>query len=144
MSDEQLTVPLTAATAAGSAGATRSRVHEVGGVALFLALWLPMDMRELRVRQRETLEWDASIRRWMNGVERFAASGEKVDAFVFSGAPASFQRWGVEGTLKYFYERSDLLVKWSGDPDVAQATAGKRVAWLDWDGSRLEVRVKQE
>ena len=114
------------------------------GVALFLALWLPMDFRELRVRQRETLERDAAVRVWMNGVRRFAASGAKVDAFVFSGAPAGFQRWGVEGTLKYFYERGDLVIRWSGDPDVAQVTAGKRVALLDWDGSRLDVRVKQE
>ena len=43
---------------------------------------------------------------------------EKVDGFVFSGTPGGFHSWGVEGTLKYFYERSDLVVKPVGTKPV--------------------------
>ena len=106
-------------------------------LAVFLALWLPMDLRELRVRRRETLANAAEVRTWMNGVRAFAASGEKVDGFVYSGTPGGYNSWGIEGALKYFYERNDLVVKPEG-----QAVAG-RVARLVWDPwrKRLDISV---
>jgi hypothetical protein len=78
------------------------------------------------------------VRTWMNGVQAFAASHEKVDGFVYSGTPGGFHSWGVEGALKYFYERSDLVVKPAG-----QAISG-RVAWLTWDAGRkrLDISVR--
>jgi hypothetical protein len=113
-------------------------------LVLFLALWLPMDIHELRLRRRDTLANDDEVRTWMSGVRQFAAGKERVDAFVFSGAPAGFHQWGVEGALKYFYERNDLTVKASGDADVGAAMAGKRVALLHWDAGRkrLDIAVR--
>ncbi len=111
-----------------------------GAVVIFLALFLPMDLHELRIRQRETLSRDEEIRTWMNGVRKLAAGGERVDAFVFSGAPQGFQRWGVEGALKYLYERNDHKINAAGD---APAPAG-RVAILIWDAlrKRLDISVR--
>jgi hypothetical protein len=113
-------------------------------VALFLALWLPMDIHELRLRRRETLTRDDQIRTWMNGVRRFAAGGERVDAYVFSGSPAGFQRWGVEGALKYFYERADLTVRSIDDAGVTSLMDTRRVALLTWDAGRkrLDIAVR--
>jgi hypothetical protein len=107
-------------------------------LAVFLALWLPMDLHELRVRRRETLANAVEVRTWMNGVRAFAASGEKVDGFVYAGTPGGWHSWGVEGALKYFYERNDLVVKPEG-----QAVAG-RVARLVWDPwrKRLDISVR--
>lgn len=113
-------------------------------MGLFLALWLPMDIHELRLRRRDTLARDDEVRAWMSGVRRFAASKEKVDGFVFSGAPAGFHQWGVEGALKYYYERNDLAVKAAGAPDADALMAGKRVALLTWDAGRkrLDITVR--
>ena len=113
-------------------------------LALFLALWLPMDIRELRQRQRETLARDDEIRTWMDGVRRFAASQEPVDVFVLSGSPSGFQRWGMEGTLKYFYERNNLIVRSLDDPDTAALMPMRRVALLTWDAGRkrLDIAVR--
>ena len=110
-------------------------------LALGVALWMPMNVHELRVRSRETLERDAEIRTWMSAVQRFADSGEKVDAFVYSGAPREFHQWGIEGALKYFYSRLGLVVKWSEDPAARELMATKRVALISWDGQRAEIRV---
>jgi hypothetical protein len=110
-------------------------------LALFLALWVPMDSRELRLRRRETLANDDEVRTWMSGVRRFAARGERVDAFVFSGTPAGFQDWGVAGALKYFYERGDLTVKDAGDPDAPALMETKRVALLKWDAGRKRLDI---
>ena len=110
-------------------------------LALFLALWLPMDSRELRLRRRETLANDDEVCTWMNGVRRFAAGGERVDAFVFSGTPAGFQHWGVEGALKYLYERGDLTVKEAGDAGAAALIKTRRVALLNWDAGRKRLDI---
>jgi hypothetical protein len=113
-------------------------------LALFLALWLPLDLHELRLRQRETLSRDDEIRTWMAGVGRFAAGGERVDAFVFSGAPAAFQRWGVEGALKYFYERNDLKIRSIDEGGENLMPQEQRIAILQWDAGRkrLDISVR--
>jgi hypothetical protein len=105
-------------------------------VAALVLLMLPLDYRELRRDSRDTLARDAAIRTWMNSVERFAAANPGVRAFVFSGAPAGFQRWGVEGALKYFYERNDLAIRAASDPDDAALRSSQRAAVLSWDPVR--------
>ncbi len=113
-------------------------------LGLFLALWLPMDLHEWRMRRRETLANDSQVRTWMDTVGRFAAGNQRVGAFVFSGAPEGFHQWGVEGTLKYYYERSDLTVKPIGDPDIAALMQSRPVALLNWDASlkRLDIVMR--
>ena len=114
-------------------------------VALFLALWLPMDIHELRVRQRETLSRDNEARIWVEGVRGFAAGGQPVDVFVLSGAPAKFQFWGMAGALKYFYKRDDLTI-WSIEESGAPPPMeNRRVVRLTWDfwRKRLYVTAQQ-
>jgi hypothetical protein len=103
-----------------------------------------MDLHELRLRRRETLANDDEVRTWMSAVRRFAAGKEQVDAFVFSGTPSGFHPWGVEGTLKYFYERNDLTVKPIDGPDTATLMQTKRVALLNWDAvrKRLDIAIR--
>lgn len=108
-------------------------------VALFLALWLPQDLHVLRVERRETLARDTQVRAWMTALGTFAKYGPPVEAFVFSGAPAGFERWGVEGALKYFYKRGDLRIYADGEPAATQALASSRVAIMTWDGAGLSV-----
>jgi hypothetical protein len=110
-------------------------------LAVFLALWLPMDLHELRVRRRDTLANDGEVRTWMGTVRGFAAGNPRVDAFVYSGTPGGFHQWGVEGALKYFYERNDLTVKRAGEADAAALMATRRVALLNWDAGRQRLDI---
>jgi hypothetical protein len=130
-------LPLTGLAIAltGAAEATSS-----GVLALLVLLLLPVDLRELRRNSRETLARDQGIRIWMNGVERFAAANPNIRTFVFSGTPEGFHRWGVEGALKYFYERNDLVTRYITDPDVASLHG----AILLWDAprQRLEIQMR--
>ena len=107
--------------------------------ALFLLLWLPRDLQVLRLDRRETLARDGQTRAWVTGVETFAKYGQPVEAFVFSGAPEGFHRWGVEGALAYVYRRDDLRVYATGQSAVPQVLASKRVALLEWDGASLSI-----
>jgi len=111
------------------------------GVVLFFLLWIPQDVHWFRLQRRETLARDAQIREWMTTLAAYAKSGERVDAFVFDGAPPGFARWGVEGAVKYLFHRLDAKVQSASD---AERPAG-RVALLRWDvaESRLHIETLQ-
>ena len=113
-------------------------------LALFFALWLPMDIHALRLQRRETLAQDAEVRSWVATAAKFAATRPQVDGFVFSGAPAGFQRWGVEGALRYLFDRNDLKVAYESEPAAAELLSRGKVAYLRWDFvmKRLTITVK--
>jgi len=118
-----------------------AEVASPAALGLFLALWLPMDVHELRLRRRETLAADNEVRTWVTTVRQFAASHEPVDVFVFSGTPAGFHQWGVEGALKYFYERNDLTIRSATEPEAAALRNTQRVAVLSWDQGRVRLDI---
>jgi hypothetical protein len=111
---------------------------QIAAAAALLA-WLPWDYQQMRVERRAKLAKDDEVRAWVGGLREFARRSPEIDAFVFSGAPAGFQRWGIEGAIKYFYRRGDLDIRWSEDPEAAQATRRERFAMLTWDGKKLEI-----
>jgi hypothetical protein len=113
-------------------------------IAVFFLLWLPMDLHELRAQRRETLAKDDEVREWVTTLERFAGTLPRVDAFIYSGAPAGFQRWGVEGALKYCFARGDLKIHSIDDPETPELRKSSHVAYLSWDGARrkLEITVR--
>ena len=108
----------------------------IAALAILVLLMLPLDYRELRRNSRETLTRDAGIRRWMDSAEDFAAAHPEVRTFLFSGAPANFQRWGIEGALKYFYRGEPLTVRSVNDPDAGALRSSQRAAVLSWDPGR--------
>ena len=101
-------------------------------------LWMPCNIYALRLHRRETLARDAQIRAWMEEVHRFAESREKVDTFVYEGAPEGFHSWGVAGALKYFYGRNDLVVLAGGTSEIP----GKRVALIQWDSGHRRATIR--
>ena len=63
---------------------------------------------------------------------------------MFSGQPAGFERWGVEGALKYLFDRRDLKIAYAGEPAAARLMRNGRVAVLEWDEGlkRLNITVR--
>jgi hypothetical protein len=111
-------------------------------LVLFVVLWFPMDIHAMRMQRRETLARDDQVRTWMAAVEDFADAHNQVDAFVFEGAPEGFNRWGIEGALHYFYQRSDLAVSQYDEPEAQQWMATRRVALIQWDAARRRADVR--
>jgi hypothetical protein len=105
-------------------------------------LWMPINIHEFRLRRREILARDFEIRTWMGAVQRFAESHEKASAFLFSGAPAGFHQWGIEGALKYFYPRPDLVIRSLDDPQAAKLMSSERVALIEWDAATRRAAVR--
>ena len=120
-----------------------AETSHVVSLALFFALWLPMDIHSLRMQRRETLAQDAEVRTWVTTAAKFAATRPQVNGFVFSGAPAGFERWGVEGALRYLFDRNDLKVAYEGEPAATELLSRGKVALLRWDFSmkRLSISI---
>jgi hypothetical protein len=121
-----------------------AEASHAASVALFLALWLPLDIHSLRLQRRETLAQDTEVRTWVATATRFTAARPQVDGFIFSGAPVGFQRWGIEGALKYLFDRNDLKIAYEGEPMAAGLLSHGKVAYLRWDSSmkRLTITVR--
>jgi hypothetical protein len=110
-------------------------------IGLFFLLWLPWDYRALHAAGRETLARDAQVRSWMGTLAAFTRNAPPLDAYVYSGTPEGFHRWGVEGALRYLVGPGDFKIAESGDPEAERLPAGARVALLNWDPPtrRLEI-----
>jgi len=110
------------------------RVWVLAGLLAFI----PLDLHSLRVERRATLAHDDEARTWVTTVAAFASTHPAVDDFVFSGKPAYFGRWGVEGAIKYCFDRYDAKVYALGEP----IPSGHRVALLTWGGNQLAISVR--
>jgi hypothetical protein len=128
-------------------------------VAAFFLLWLPLDYTALRNQRRATLARDDAVRVWMTTLAKYAATQPRTEAFVCSGAPEGFARWGVSGAIRYlfptanpeiysieesaasevFHRSTVALLTWQGNParlDIVSHTPGARdVAYLEMNGS---------
>jgi len=125
-------VPFTGLAVAISA-ADLTSVRARAAAAMLFLLWFPWDYYQMRVERRAKLAKDDEVRAWMTDLGRFAARSPETDSFVYAGAPAGFQHWGIEGALKYFYRRNDLDIHFVGDPEAAQTMRKEKFAMLTWD-----------
>jgi hypothetical protein len=115
----------------------RRRVQ--AAVAVLLAAWIPWNYGVMRRERRGKLARDAQSRAWVTTLGRFAADSPRIGDFVVSGAPAGFQRWGVEGAIRYFYPGVNPRIRWMGEKGALRLLAGDRFALLNWDGAALEI-----
>jgi hypothetical protein len=100
--------------------------------AVFLAVWLPWNYRDLRDYRRQKLAEDADSRDYVAQLQASAASLQGIPTFLYHGMPPSFPPWGVAGALRYLLP--DLNVKMYSMEDPAASVLMERpaVATLVW------------
>jgi len=118
---------------AGIAESTRPAV-----IAVFLLLWFPLDIRELRAQRRDKLARDDDARAWVATWNRYAAARQALtpvppDAVILSGAPFAFGLFGMEGAIKCTYRQGGLDMRYTDRPALPPDRA--RVAFLTWNSS---------
>jgi hypothetical protein len=111
-------------------------------VVLFFLACTPLDIHWLRLQRRSTLSRDDDARVWVGTVAAFAKTNPPVDSLWVEGTPEGFARWGVEGAVKYVFQRIDLKVSYIGNPEARTMERG-RVAILRWDGARHKLEITQ-
>jgi hypothetical protein len=120
-----------------------SGVAETAGpvpVALFLLLFVPLDLRELRTHRGATLALDNDVRAWVTGLRDFARTSPPLDGLVWSGEIPGFATWGVEGAARYVFHQPDLNVASADDAAGRDLLRHGRVAYIAWNpGARRPI-----
>jgi hypothetical protein len=102
-------------------------------VLVFLMLFAPLDLREMRTRRNITLALDDRIRGWVAPLRDLARSNLPVDAVLYSGQIPGFAHWGVEGAIKYLFHQDRLKIAYAGDPGAKDLLRLPRVAYVAWN-----------
>jgi hypothetical protein len=110
-------------------------------VAIFLLLFAPLDLRELRTRRNVTLAHDNDVRAWVSAVRDFAKSAPPPDAVVWNGRIPGFANWGVEGALYIVLHNGDLKIAYADDPRAAALLQLPHVAYVVWDAATHRATV---
>ncbi len=124
-------VPLIGAAIAISALAhPRHRVL----AAAFFAVWIPWNEYHLRLERRKKLALDDEIRSYVTTLATFARSHPNATVFVYDGAPAGFNRWGIEAVLRISYHRIGMRLIDAREPGAPV---------LHWDAARRTLTITE-
>ncbi len=122
-----------AALAIAFAGIAETR--HIALLALFFLLWLPLNLRELRIQRRETLARDDDARAWVTAWDRYARGNTPPDCVIYSGAPAGFGSWGIVGAVKCSYRQAPPDIQPAEQPVHPAGSDYGRVAFASWNNS---------
>lgn len=102
-------------------------------VAIFLLLFAPWDLHELRVRRNIALAHDNEVRGWVGAVADFARKSPHPNAVIRSGHISDFASWGMQGAIHYLLHDADLSIAEAGSPEAATLKARPSVAYVVWN-----------
>jgi hypothetical protein len=111
-------------------------------IAIFLVLWLPLDIHMIRVQRNQTLREDRDAREWITTFGKFAQNGPAATGFVYKGMPEGFHAWGVEGVVKYYCRAFNATIPSADSPEGAQLLRNGHVAVLNWDARRHRLEIQ--
>lgn len=103
-------------------------------IAAPLAIWLGFNYTEMREKRRATLAEAEETAAYVFSLADLARNGKDIDTMLVDSAPAGLRRWGVEGALRYTFDRDDLEMIYLEDSDHKEPRADATLAMLSWDG----------
>ncbi|MFN0100549.1 MAG: hypothetical protein ACKV2U_00520 [Bryobacteraceae bacterium] len=121
---------------AGLAVAMAALTERVGWkwIAAPLAIWLGFNYAEMRGKRRAALAEAEETAAYVHSLADLARNGKDIDTVLIDSAPAGLRRWGVEGALRYTFNRPDLEFIYLEDSDHKEPRAEATLAMLSWDG----------
>jgi hypothetical protein len=99
----------------------------------FFALWLPLDIQQLRADRRTMLAAAEESRPYFQDVVNFARTHRKPAALLYDGLPAGYHTWGVTGIFRCAFGDSVLEATYLHDPAAEQLMRAGSFAILMWD-----------
>ena len=131
-------VPLTAAALA--AGAFAAHFRAVWLLPL-LAIWVPWNIRELRIDRRATLAADDEARAYVRQLQHFGRTHRQPPPIVYENVPLHFAHWGVEAAVNIVYHRMDLEPYPVDSPHSAALWGREPLSYLYWNAPNQQLYV---
>jgi hypothetical protein len=115
-----------------AAGAIAERV-DWRLAAAAMALWVGVNYVRMRELRRETLAEADETRAFAMAVRDLARHSPELDTFLVDAAPRGMRRWGIEGALRYAFDRDGLTMIYLEDKDRALPAGEAKLALISWD-----------
>ena len=121
---------------AGLAVAMAALTERVGWkwIAAPMAIWLGFNYAEMRDKRRATLAEAEETAAYVYSLADLARDGKDIDTVLIDSAPTGLRRWGVEGAVRYTFQRNDMELIYLEDSDHKEPRAEATLAMLSWDG----------
>ncbi|HUS08145.1 MAG TPA: hypothetical protein VMZ52_17715 [Bryobacteraceae bacterium] len=112
------------------------------GVAIvFLLCWIPATYLRLRHYRAATLETAQQNRVYVGTLEAFVKSSPGTTAFVYDGAPAALNPWGISGAVRYLTRNPSSRVASLNSPEGKGMLRETSFAVLGWDSTRRRLDI---
>lgn len=134
-------LPLTGAVIAFTAAA--SRVNPAW-LWLALALWMPINIRQLLREQSVKLSNDDEAYAFVDTIGIWAAQNPRIVTFVYNGLPNGFHPWGVTGAWDVVHHTLGLHTYSRNWPETPHVMQSGTVALGTWDtaSKTLSIRIR--
>jgi len=107
----------------------------------FFALWIPWNIRELRIDRRTTLTADDQVRIYAGALIDFARQHPNPPAIALSSKPDSFQIWGIRAVLNYPNPNPRSPIQIIDENQVRALPSNAPVIFINWDRDRNKVHL---
>lgn len=132
-----LPLALTAVALAAAA----SRISPVWAWAAF-ALWMPFNVHQLRLEQKEKLARDDRAYAFVNKLQAWEAKHPAIRTLVYKGVPNGFHDWGVTAAWNIPHRAVGLKALWFDSPEAVKALADDIVAYAEWDNDANALTIQ--
>jgi len=103
-------------------------------IAAPLAIWLGFNYAEMRNKRRATLAEAEETAAYVYSLADLARDERDIDTVLIDSAPAGLRRWGVEGAIRYTFDRDDMELIFLEDSDHKEPRPEATLSMLSWDG----------
>ena len=132
-------LPLTGVVIAFTAAASRLNP---AWLWLALALWMPLNIRQLHREQREKLSNDDEAYAFVAPLQTWAAQHPAIPTLVYTGLPRGFHPWGVTGAWDVAHHTLGLHAYYRDWPETPHVMQEDTVALATWDAASKTLSIQ--
>lgn len=104
-------------------------------IALPMTIWLVFNYAEMRNKRRATLAEAEESSTFVRSLSQVARNARETDTILLDGVPDSLQSWGIQGAIRYAFDRDDLTIINLRDTDHPLPGPNANIVMLSWDAS---------
>ncbi|MBI5086137.1 MAG: hypothetical protein HZB13_16255 [Acidobacteria bacterium] len=108
-------------------------------VALFFALWLPVNYLLLRQQRAVALTVAMENQLYVEAVGKALAGDRDVRAILYDGGPVGMREWGIEATMRWFQPAEELRLAGLDSAEARGLMDREYLAVMSWDRARRKL-----
>ena len=109
-----------------------------------LAVWMPLNLHDLRAEQRATLAMDDEAYEFVEAINQWVVEHPATGTLVYDGLPRGYHHWGATAAWNIAHRSVGMPAYFREWPEAKKALAGGVVAYGTWEAgaSRLVLRTR--